>query len=194
MYGNFLLIYLNWREICPLRMPKDLLCFLPNRGFVLKDTVCWPLPQDSKSRIGLSWGLYLDDKWYIVDLCHWPAIWFLGVCCVYSNGIPDPGKQMSRPLSRQSSSGLQFSRGWLVTAVWGNSYLCIPCSTGGTSVVVCDNLILEVMILAINSCKIICYLFFFTLQFGLNRAEICPSLDRFEFWLFGSDFVGRLGA
>ena len=35
MYGNFLLIYLNWREICPLRMPKDLLCFLPNRGFVL---------------------------------------------------------------------------------------------------------------------------------------------------------------
>ena len=80
MYGNFLLIYLNWREICPLRMPKDLLCFLPNRGFVLKDTVCWPLPQDSKSR-------YLDDKWYIVDLCYWPAIWLLSVCCVYSNGI-----------------------------------------------------------------------------------------------------------
>ena len=24
-------------EICPLRMPKDLLCFLPSRGFVLKD-------------------------------------------------------------------------------------------------------------------------------------------------------------
>ena len=30
---------------------EDLLCFLPNRGFVRKKgTVCWPLPQDSKSR------------------------------------------------------------------------------------------------------------------------------------------------
>ena len=118
MYGNFLLIYLNWREICPLRMPKDLLCFLPNRGFVLKDTVCWPLPQDSKSRIGLSWGLYLDDKWYIVDLCHWPAIWFLGVCRVYSNGIPDPGKQTSQPLSRQHWSFCTLSvRSWILVSI-----------------------------------------------------------------------------
>ncbi len=153
MYGNFLLIYLNWREICPLRMPKDLLCFLPNRGFVLKDTVCWPLPQDSKSRV----GLYLDDKWYIVDLCHWPAIFlFLLAGLICSGGM-----------RQQLSLHTVLYRGILV--------------------VVCDNLFLEVMILAIKSCKIICCLFFFTLQFGLNRAEICPSLASFEFWLFGSD-------
>ena len=114
MYGNFLLIYLNWRETCHLRMLKDLLCFPPSRSFVLKDTVCWPLPQDSKSWVGLSWGLYLDDKWYIVDLCHWPAIGFLGVCWVYSNGIPDLGKQMSQPLSRQYWSFCTLSVSWWI--------------------------------------------------------------------------------
>ena len=99
-------------------MPKDLLCFLPNRGFVLKDTVCWPLPQDSKAWIGLSWGLYLDDKWYIVDLCHWSAIWFLGVCRVYSNGLPDPGKQTSQPLSRQHWSFCTLSVcSWILVSI-----------------------------------------------------------------------------
>ena len=56
----------------------------------------------------------------------------------------------------------------------------------------CDNLFLEVMILAIESSKIICCLFFLALQFCINRSEICPSLDRFESSFIGSDFVGRL--
>jgi hypothetical protein len=132
---KFITYKFEWREVCPLRMPRVLLCFLPNRGFVLE-------------RYGLlapATGQQILDLFvHIVDLCDWPTIFlFLLAGLICSGGA-------------------------------------LPCSTGGLLVVVCDNLFLEVMILAIKSCKIICCFFFFTLQFGLNRAEICPSLDRFE--------------
>ena len=43
-----------------------------------------------------------------------------------------------------------------------------------------DDLHFEVMVLVIESSKLILCFFFYALQFRIGRAEICPSLDSFE--------------
>ncbi len=47
-------------------------------------------------------------------------------------------------------------------------------------VVVSDDPRFEVMVLVIESGKLIFCFFFHAFQFRIGRAEICPSLDNFE--------------
>ena len=49
----------------------------------------------------------------------------------------------------------------------------------------------EVMVLVIESGKLIFCFFFHTFQFRIGRAEICPSLDNFESGFLGGGSVGR---
>ena len=94
-----------------------------------------------------------------------------------------------------SSSGLQFSRGWFIFKIRGDSYFGIRCFTCDTAALFGSlNLVLEILVLTFDSCKSICDLFLFTFQIGVIRGQFDLSLNSFQSRLIGRDSVGFLGA